>query len=183
VSAEQAAVPLLSLRGLTKVYGAGDTAFQALAGVDLDIQAGEFVAIMGPSGSGKSTTARALCGLIRPSAGRVLLADKTLAPLLSQRDGADLRDIQYVFQNPDASLNPRRSVAEIKDELRAANADLAQRLVDLTGWGHARVHAELNRLSGVTSVPSATVDQLDRRRRQAETWLERLRRSRGGSGR
>lgn len=77
----------------------------------------------------------------------------------------------------------RRSVAEIKDELRAANADLAQRLVDLTGWGHARVHAELNRLSGVTSVPSATVDQLDRRRRQADTWLERQRRSRGAGGR
>ncbi len=77
----------------------------------------------------------------------------------------------------------RRSVAEVKDELRAANAELAQRLVDLSGWGHARVHAELNRLSGVTSVPIATVDQLERRRRQAETWLERLRRSGRGTRR
>lgn len=77
----------------------------------------------------------------------------------------------------------RRSVAEVKDELRAANAELAQRLVDLSGWGHARVHAELNRLSGVTSVPTATVDQLERRRRQAETWLERLRRSGRGTRR
>lgn len=75
----------------------------------------------------------------------------------------------------------RRSVAEVKDELRTANAELAQRLVDLTGWGHARVHAELNRLSGVGSVQTATVDQLDRRRRQAQTWLDRLRGS--GSGR
>lgn len=77
----------------------------------------------------------------------------------------------------------QRSVAEIKDDLRAANAELAQRLVDLSAWGHARVHAELNRLSGVASVSSATVDQLDRRRRQGEIWLERLRRSRGGGGR
>ena len=77
----------------------------------------------------------------------------------------------------------RRSVAEIKDELRAANAEFAQRLVDLSGWSHARVHAELNRLSGVTSVPTATVDQLERRRRQAESWLDRLRRSRGGGRR
>jgi peptide/nickel transport system ATP-binding protein len=84
-----------------------------VAEIDLTLGRNETLALIGESGSGKSTTARALCGLIRPSAGRVLLADKTLAPLLSQRDGADLRDIQYVFQNPDASLNPRRSVAEI----------------------------------------------------------------------
>jgi hypothetical protein len=68
-------------------------------------------------------------------------------------------------------------VAELKDELRTDNAELAQRIVDLSGWSHARVHRELNRLSGVTSVPTATLDQLQRRKRHAETWLERLRRS------
>jgi putative ABC transport system ATP-binding protein len=65
-------VPLLSLRGLTKVYGQGDTAFNALAGVDLDIHAGEFVAIMGPSGSGKSTAMNMLGLLDTPSAGEYL---------------------------------------------------------------------------------------------------------------
>ncbi|MHB1081332.1 MAG: ABC transporter ATP-binding protein [Prosthecobacter sp.] len=49
------ASPLIELRGLTKTYGKGDAAFQALKGIDLTIHKGEFVAIMGPSGSGKST--------------------------------------------------------------------------------------------------------------------------------
>ncbi|MGD7651789.1 MAG: macrolide ABC transporter ATP-binding protein, partial [Verrucomicrobiales bacterium] len=44
--------PLISLKGITKTYGKGDAAFQALCGVDLTINRGEFVAIMGPSGSG-----------------------------------------------------------------------------------------------------------------------------------
>ena len=62
--------PLIRLRGIGKTYGSGDTAFQALKGVDLDIAAGEFVAIMGPSGSGKSTAMNILGGLDQPSCGR-----------------------------------------------------------------------------------------------------------------
>ena len=47
---------LISLRGVTKVFGEGATAFSALKGIDIDIARGDFVAVMGPSGSGKSTT-------------------------------------------------------------------------------------------------------------------------------
>ncbi|MFZ8997271.1 MAG: DEAD/DEAH box helicase, partial [Ilumatobacteraceae bacterium] len=69
------------------------------------------------------------------------------------------------------------SIAEQKDDLRTRNADIAKRLVDITGWNHARVQGEMNRLAGVTSVTSATVDQLERRLRYAESWLRRLQRS------
>jgi hypothetical protein len=65
------------------------------------------------------------------------------------------------------------SIADRKEELRVQNMELAKRLVDVTGWGHARVQAELNRLSGITSVGSATNDQLERRLRYGESWLRR----------
>jgi superfamily II DNA or RNA helicase len=68
-----------------------------------------------------------------------------------------------------------RSVAEVKDELRAENARVAQRLVDLTGLSHGKVNAEMNRRAGVTKVTMATVEQLERRLRYAESWLRRVR--------
>ncbi len=67
------------------------------------------------------------------------------------------------------------SVAEQKDDLRTRNADVAKRLVDLTGWNHARVQGEMNRLAGVRSVATATIEQLERRLRYSESWLRRLR--------
>jgi superfamily II DNA or RNA helicase len=67
------------------------------------------------------------------------------------------------------------SVAERKDDLRTRNADVAKRLVDLTGWNHARVQAEMNRLAGISKVSVATIDQLERRLRYSESWLRRLR--------
>ena len=67
------------------------------------------------------------------------------------------------------------SIAEQKDDLRTRNADVAKRLVDITGWNHARVQAEMNRLAGITKVSTATTDQLERRLRYAESWLRRLR--------
>ena len=62
--------PLIELRGLTKTYGLGDAAFQALKGIDLTIHKGEFVAIMGPSGSGKSTLMNVLGCLDSSTTGR-----------------------------------------------------------------------------------------------------------------
>src|SRR3954464_5040803 len=64
---------VVSARGLSRVYGEGETAVHALRGVDLDIEAGRLTAVMGPSGSGKSTLMRLLAGLDRPNAGTVTI--------------------------------------------------------------------------------------------------------------
>jgi peptide/nickel transport system ATP-binding protein len=108
--------PILAASDLTIGYRRGwwpGTA-PAVVGRDitLDLSANETLALIGESGSGKSTTARALCGLIAPLAGEVRFDGRVLAPRLSARDGADLRGIQYIFQNPDASLNPRATIGQ-----------------------------------------------------------------------
>ncbi len=69
---------LVTVQDLTKTYQTGDVAFQALAGVTLSIDAGDFVAVMGPSGSGKSTLLHLVGGLDRPSAGTVTVDDQPL---------------------------------------------------------------------------------------------------------
>jgi peptide/nickel transport system ATP-binding protein len=79
----------------------------------LGIERGETLALVGESGSGKSTVARAISGLLRPSAGRILFKGEPLAGLLRHRPRELRRTIQYVFQNPDASLNPRMRVGAI----------------------------------------------------------------------
>ncbi len=90
---------LIALRGVTKVYGQGATQFQALKGVDLDIDAGDFVAVMGPSGSGKSTTMNILGCLDVPSAGTFLFRGHHVETL--DRDERALlrrRYLGFVFQ-------------------------------------------------------------------------------------
>ena len=70
-------------------------------------------------------------------------------------------------------LTTGTSIGERKEELRLANMDIAKRLVDMTGWSHGKVQAELNRLVGIASVGSATNEQLERRLRRGEAWLRR----------
>src|SRR3546814_9225119 len=78
-----ASEPIIRLRGVTKVYGTGPTAFQALKGVDLDIEQSDFVAVMGPSGSGKSTTMNILGCLDVPTEGEFLRSEEHTSELQS----------------------------------------------------------------------------------------------------
>src|SRR6202171_3634956 len=71
----------VAARALTRRYGEGSTAVDALRGVDLDVRAGELVAVMGPSGSGKSTLMHLLAGLDKPTAGTVTIAGTELSGL------------------------------------------------------------------------------------------------------
>src|SRR5215467_13846736 len=97
VSASSA--PLIVVRGLTKQYRRGGESVHALAGVDLEIAPGSFIAVMGPSGSGKSTLLNVLTGVDRPSTGEVWLEDRRL-DRLSEAQLAILRrrKIGLVFQ-------------------------------------------------------------------------------------
>ena len=89
-----------SARGLTKTYGRGDAEVHALRGVDLDLPAGRFTAIMGPSGSGKSTLMHCLAGLDQPSNGTVSVAGVSLEGLDDTALTIFRRDhVGFVFQS------------------------------------------------------------------------------------
>ncbi len=88
-----------SARGLTRAYGRGDTLVHALRGVDLDLPAGRFTAIMGPSGSGKSTLMHCLAGLDQPTAGTVAVAGQALEAMGDDALTRFRRDhVGFVFQ-------------------------------------------------------------------------------------
>ncbi|MGQ0588879.1 MAG: ABC transporter ATP-binding protein [Sphingosinicella sp.] len=91
--------PIISLRGVTKTYGSGATAFQALKGVDLDVAEGDFVAVMGPSGSGKSTAMNILGCLDVPTSGSFRFKGLPVESLdRDQRALLRRRYLGFVFQ-------------------------------------------------------------------------------------
>jgi putative ABC transport system ATP-binding protein len=144
--------PLISLRGVTKTYGMGATAFQALKGVDLDVVGGDFVAVMGASGSGKSTTMNILGCLDVPTAGtfrfkghHVENLERDQRALLRRRylgfvfQGFNLLSRTTALENVELPLLYRGEAP--KDRHRMAMAALDQ--VGLAAW-HDHTPSELS---------------------------------------
>jgi peptide/nickel transport system ATP-binding protein len=112
---------LLSLEDVTLSYGgkgrwfgvrSSASAFVAVQNLSFSIARGETFALVGESGSGKSTVARAISGLLAPASGKISMQGQPLSPLVRDRSTDQRRLIQYIFQNPDASLNPRARVGK-----------------------------------------------------------------------
>ena len=99
---------LLEVRDLHKTFGTGSGAVPAVRGVDVRVDRGETVALVGESGCGKSTTARVVAGLTGATAGSVLLDGQDVAA--GALDGQSRRRVQMVFQHPAQSLDPRSRV-------------------------------------------------------------------------
>jgi putative ABC transport system ATP-binding protein len=109
---------IFEVRGLTKVYGIGDAAVHALAGVDLDLFAGELIVLLGPSGSGKTTLLNNLGGLDVPTAGTLRYRDLDLSDANEDELTVYRREsVGFVFQfyNLIPSLTARENVALITE--------------------------------------------------------------------
>ena len=138
--------PIIQLRRVTKTYGEGPTAFQALKGVDLDIEGGDFVAVMGPSGSGKSTTMNILGCLDVPTAGTFLFRGHHVEQLdRDQRALLRRRYLGFVFQG--FNLLSRTSALEnvelpllYRGEDKKVRHDMGMAALDKVGladwWDH-----------------------------------------------
>ncbi|MCA0241371.1 MAG: ATP-binding cassette domain-containing protein [Proteobacteria bacterium] len=115
--------PLLEVRDLKKHYVAPQRWFaprrppvQAVDGVSFDVARGETLSLVGESGCGKTTTAKTVLRLIEPSAGTVRLDGEELTALTPEQMRLRRRDVQIIFQDPYASLNPRLAAGEIVAE-------------------------------------------------------------------
>jgi oligopeptide/dipeptide ABC transporter ATP-binding protein len=119
----------------------GHDPVQAVVDASISVASGEIVGLVGESGCGKSTLARAAVGLVKPTAGTILLEGRELSPLTRRaRDRHDAR-LQMVLRNPYSSLNPRRRIgAQIADSLailgladRRSRPGRAEELLELVG--------------------------------------------------
>jgi len=128
--------PLLTVEDLCIGYGSGRQAKQVVHEVKVELQRGECVALIGESGSGKTTTARCIAGLHAQASGSVTFDGEVLPKRAQDRTRDARRRIQYIFQNPYDSLNPRHNVHDqimrpIRILLGLRGAEAEKRFEDL----------------------------------------------------
>ncbi|MEO6122004.1 MAG: oligopeptide/dipeptide ABC transporter ATP-binding protein [Acidimicrobiales bacterium] len=146
---------LLEVRDLVVHLPAARAVVHAVCGVSFEVAAGETLGLVGESGCGKTTTARAVLALQRATSGRVLFGGQEVAALPRRQLRSFRRQIQMVFQDPMASLDPRLTVATIVAEPlvihdsggRDHRTRVAE-VLDLVGLGPAEVERYPHQLSG-----------------------------------
>jgi peptide/nickel transport system ATP-binding protein len=148
--------PLLSIRNAERIFGGGRTLFgtrlpavHAVQGISLEVERGETLGIVGESGCGKSTLARLLVGLDTPTGGEIIFDGKDLVALAKADRRALARKIQYVFQDPIASLNPRKTIRTM----------LEAPLIHLLGMDKAKREKRLEELMHAVNLAPEFLDR------------------------
>ncbi|MDA5556643.1 ABC transporter ATP-binding protein [Shimia sp. MMG029] len=103
--------PVLKVQNITARYKG--TNFDVLKNINVELHAGQTLAVVGESGSGKSTLARVITGLLPPKNGTIHFAGRDLSPDLDGRSREDLRELQMIYQMADVAMNPRQTVGTI----------------------------------------------------------------------
>src|SRR5450631_3085782 len=116
IQSSPARAPLLSVQNLVVEYAVGNRIVHAVSGVSLEVARGETLGLVGESGCGKSTLGRAVLQLRRAVSGRVLFDGQDLTAMQGDALRRMRRRVQLIFQDPIASLNPRRRIGDIVAE-------------------------------------------------------------------
>ncbi len=144
------------MTNLTKTFGGQRTLFggkthevKAVRDVTLALEHGETLAVVGESGSGKSTLARMLVGLETPTSGEMRIAGRSWSELAAEGERAFGQMIQYVFQDPVASLNPRNTIGQT----------LSAPLRLLRGYDEHKRKARMKELLDAVNMPANTIER------------------------
>lgn len=142
---------LLKCEGVSKIYGNGENRVMALDGINLSVEAGEFVSIVGTSGSGKSTLLHILGSVDRPTQGKVLVEGTDIASL-SQKQAAVFRrrkvGIIYQFYNLIPTLTVEKNILmPLLLDKKKINREYVEQIVNSLGL-QEKIHALPNQLSG-----------------------------------
>ncbi len=121
--------PIVEVKNLSVEYTRGDQKVRAVAGVDLEVSAGEILGLVGESGCGKSTLGKAIVGILQGAEGEVNFDGQQVSKIGRGQRDAHYRNLQMIFQDPYGSLNPRRKIGDqIADGPRISGVSKADAL-------------------------------------------------------